>query len=122
MLCPSLDRVGRWTRTARATYNARMWWTQCILALGVLSLPAIARADAPEVTAEPAAGVCFPTCRAGYLCAPNGTCVSECNPPCADGESCARGMCLREAAAHPAPASPAPLVDISVRAGGVCQY
>lgn len=38
-----------------------------------------------------AADKCFPACRPGFLCSPQGTCVSECNPPCAGGETCTSG-------------------------------
>jgi hypothetical protein len=41
-----------------------------------------------------AAEACFPACRAGFLCSPEGKCVSECNPRCADGESCKAGACI----------------------------
>jgi hypothetical protein len=48
---------------------------------------------------------CFPACRTGYTCF-NGACVSLCNPPCAQGESCtAAGECALQ---QPALAVPAP--------------
>ena len=34
------------------------------------------------------ASECFPECRDGYLCSPEGECVSACNPPCDDSEAC----------------------------------
>ncbi len=57
-----------------------------LLLLLLLSLaPAPARADAPA---------CFPKCRTGYVCSPQGQCVSECNPPCGSGETCRLGECV----------------------------
>lgn len=46
-----------------------------------------AEAD-PAVSVEPAK-TCFPPCRTGYVCHPDTLeCVSICNPPCANWETC----------------------------------
>ena len=39
------------------------------------------------------AGACFPACRSGFVCAPDGRCVSPCNPPCSGSEVCSAGEC-----------------------------
>jgi hypothetical protein len=36
---------------------------------------------------------CFPACRSGFVCAPDGKCVSLCNPPCSGNEVCSAGEC-----------------------------
>jgi len=46
-------------------------------------LPAVAHAQA-----------CFPACRSGFVCAPEGKCVSECNPPCEGGSECRAQQCV----------------------------
>jgi hypothetical protein len=38
-------------------------------------------------SADPQERQCRPTCRTGYECV-DGTCVSVCNPPCGDDETC----------------------------------
>lgn len=58
-----------------------------------LQLASPAQADSPA---------CFPKCRSGYLCSPQGTCVSECNPPCGSGEVCKAGECVAQPQATPA--------------------
>ena len=45
-------------------------------------------------TSRALAADCFPSCRAGYLCAPDGRCVSECNPPCEGGTTCRARQCV----------------------------
>jgi hypothetical protein len=57
--------------------------TACSLITRVVS------ADAPA---------CFPACRSGYVCSPEAKCVSLCNPPCGDGETCAGGECQTKVA------------------------
>jgi hypothetical protein len=37
---------------------------------------------------------CFPKCREGFVCNLEGKCVSECNPPCDDGDACRAGACI----------------------------
>jgi hypothetical protein len=60
-----------------------------------------------------AAAACFPDCRAGFICAPSGTCVSACNPPCAAGEQCTAELtCVSKRAAAPGvPAQASPAAD-----------
>lgn len=52
------------------------------------------------VSEEPAK-TCFPPCRTGYVCHPNTLeCVSNCNPPCANWETCtAEAECAPNSAA-----------------------
>ncbi len=46
---------------------------------------------------------CVPACRQGFVCM-KGSCVTACNPPCAQGETCtAKGECV----ANQTPAAPA---------------
>ncbi|AKU98965.1 hypothetical protein AKJ09_05629 [Labilithrix luteola] len=54
------------------------------LALGLFVAPAFA---------DGSSSTCFPACRSGFVCTPDGRCVSECNPPCADGEICEAHEC-----------------------------
>jgi hypothetical protein len=45
---------------------------------------------APAPEPAPPAGSCFPACREGFVC--NGSqCVSVCNPPCPEGQTCIEG-------------------------------
>lgn len=56
---------------------------------GEVSEPA---SEAPAPSVEPAQ--CVPACRTGYICH-EGECISACNPPCAEGQSCtAEGECV----------------------------
>lgn len=48
---------------------------------------------------------CFPTCRSGFICSPQGQCVSACNPACSSDQRCSD---LGECIDRPSPsASPA---------------
>jgi hypothetical protein len=54
---------------------------------------------------------CFPTCRSGFVCSPQGQCVSACNPPCSSDQSCSeQGECIDRPGARsttpPPPANP----------------
>jgi hypothetical protein len=62
------------------------------------------------------AAECFPKCRAGYVCSPEGKCVSECNPPCDGGLACRAGACVAEGEAPPAPAE-TKLVEVAWTGG-----
>ncbi|RYZ05967.1 MAG: hypothetical protein EOO73_17610 [Myxococcales bacterium] len=63
----------------------------------------------PPPTAPPvAASECFPHCRTSYTCY-QAQCISLCNPPCAEGQSCTSvGECVPAAAAPPIVSSPPP--------------
>jgi len=68
---------------------------------------------APPPTAAEAP--CVPTCRSGFVCR-NSTCISECNPPCPEGESCDQGIrCIANpvmvSAGVPAAAEPYPVAE-----------
>lgn len=54
-------------------------------ALGQPSAPGDGAHNNPEL-AEP----CVPACRAGFVCSA-GRCISSCNPPCPEGQSCLEG-------------------------------
>jgi hypothetical protein len=51
-------------------------------------------ASAPASASADTASACFPACRNGFVCSPEGKCLSECNPPCSGGETCAAGECV----------------------------
>ena len=48
---------------------------------------------------------CFPECRAGYVCSPQGQCVSACNPACEPGQTCAAGGTCHESPVTSQPAT-----------------
>ncbi|MEM9071753.1 MAG: hypothetical protein AAGE52_24805 [Myxococcota bacterium] len=54
------------------------------------------------VAAVPAsAQQCFPECRPGFVCSPEGQCVSICNPPCGEGQICtAEARCIDDPSAQ----------------------
>lgn len=58
------------------------------------TLPGFLLAFLASGHAEADEGHCFPTCRSGYVCTPEGKCVSECNPPCDNGTMCKAGACV----------------------------
>ena len=76
-----------------------------VCAPGLLAAPA--RADAPA---------CFPKCRSGYLCSPEGKCVSECNPPCAGSEVCRAGECIAQSQAPTVAKDPELVLAVGVGA------
>lgn len=50
---------------------------------------------------------CFPTCRSGFVCSPQGQCVSACNPACNADQSCSeQGECIDRPSARPTPPAP----------------
>jgi hypothetical protein len=51
---------------------------------------------------------CFPECREGYVCNPQGECVSACNPPCESDQRCIEGECYVRADQANAAQSTAP--------------
>jgi len=56
-----------------------------------LAAPGALAQDAPPAAQ---AAECFPKCRSGYLCH-EGVCITGCNPPCADKETCTpEGECM----------------------------
>lgn len=55
-----------------------------VFAIGSFAAPALADGSSSS---------CFPACRSGFVCTPDGRCVSECNPPCGDGEMCDAHEC-----------------------------
>lgn len=101
-------------------------WRQVGRSLGALVILGVARAAsaqtapaaAPPVVApgveappppSPPTSECFPSCRAGYTCY-QAQCVSLCNPPCGDGQSCtAAGECTTPAPPPPPPPAPTPV-------------
>ncbi len=69
--------------------------------LGCLSMLA---ATFPSLRASAGDAKCFPTCRSGFACSPQGQCVSACNPPCSAGTTCSdHGECV-----DPSPPTSAP--------------
>lgn len=59
----------------------------CLLAV-LTTIGAPARAWAGEAK-------CFPTCRSGFVCSPQGQCVSACNPACSSDQTCSDlGECI----------------------------
>ncbi|HTM45880.1 MAG TPA: hypothetical protein VL137_13055 [Polyangiaceae bacterium] len=63
-------------------------------------------AAASSAAASPAAAAtgtqCFPSCRPGYVCGPQGTCVSACNPACLSGFECSADLHCVALASTPA--------------------
>lgn len=56
-------------------------------ALGLLAVLSVGQSAAAQA--------CVPKCRSGYVCSPEGQCVSACNPPCPTGEVCTpQGECV----------------------------
>jgi hypothetical protein len=54
---------------------------------------AVCHPGAAVVSAPAPTKACVPACRAGFVCA-DGRCVSACNPPCGNNETCGRdGEC-----------------------------
>ncbi len=86
--------------------NARL-----LLLAAVLLVPVRAAADAE----------CFPACRCGYVCSPQGQCVSACNPPCGDSQACTNGECVDrhapQQAAAPQSTEPARPFEITLGVG-----
>lgn len=72
-----------------------------VAGLATLFVPSLARAEDTS---------CFPACRRGYLCHA-GACVSECNPPCGDGETCEARECRLRTSATTTTSSEAPVPD-----------
>jgi hypothetical protein len=56
--------------------------------------PSAQREISPASPTAPSGGECEPRCRKGFVCL-KAKCVSACNPPCADGETCdEEGECV----------------------------
>ena len=58
-----------------------------------------------------AEGACFPACRSGFVCAPDGKCVSLCNPPCSASEVCSGNECRAKKRSSNAASTEAPSTD-----------
>lgn len=57
-------------------------------------VPAPSPGAAPTDPTSVSPSECVPACRTGYVCVQN-QCVSACNPPCVDGETCVgQGQCV----------------------------
>ncbi|MEM9071800.1 MAG: hypothetical protein AAGE52_25040 [Myxococcota bacterium] len=50
-----------------------------------------------------ASAQCYPECREGFVCSPEGQCVSICNPPCGAGEFCSADARCEPDASQTAP-------------------
>lgn len=61
-------------------------WLVCSLLLSTLSLLCFIQSALAQEQ-------CFPECREGFVCSPQGQCVSECNPVCDSGQRCMAGEC-----------------------------
>lgn len=58
------------------------------------------RDTSPEIEDHPEENVCVPSCRSGYLCH-EGSCISACNPPCSESETCSSdGACRSRASSQ----------------------
>jgi hypothetical protein len=81
--------------------NARSRGTWTCLAILVIS------AWGTTWSSTAAAQECFPSCRPGFVCSPQGQCVSACNPPCDPGQQCTdAGACTPIEPAQPPHAQP----------------
>lgn len=69
--------------------------------VGVLFLVATTFGTLDAEASEPG---CFPACRSGFVCSPQGQCVSACNPACAADQRCTdHGQCLDRPGSRGAP-------------------